>query len=60
MSQLMLHVACVLITFALPALSQVQNGEFSGQITDPSGAVVNQARVFIHNLGTGFTLEVRS
>ena len=60
MSQLMLHVACVLITFALPALSQVQNGEFSGQIADPSGAVVSQARVFIHNLGTGFTLEVRT
>ena len=41
-------------------MSQVQNGEFSGQIADPSGAVVSQARVFIHNLGTGFTLEVRT
>ena len=60
MSQLMLRVACTLITFALPALSQVQNGEFSGQIADPSGAVVSQARVFIHNLGTGYTLEVRT
>jgi len=60
MSQLMLSVACLLITFALPALSQVENGEFNGQITDPSGAVVNHAQVFIHNLGTGYTLEVRS
>ena len=41
-------------------MSQVQNGEFTGLITDPSGAVVSQARVLIHNLGTGFTLEVRS
>src|SRR5438094_1250357 len=65
MSQLMLRLAFVLITLALiplalPALSQVQNAEFSGQITDPSGAVVNQAQVVIHNLGTGYTLEVRS
>ncbi len=60
MSQLILRIACALITFALPALSQVQNGAFNGQITDPSGAVVNQAQVFIHNLGRGYTLEVRS
>ena len=49
-----------LIAFGLPALSQVQNGEFSGRITDPSGALVNQAHVLIHNLGTGLILEVRS
>ena len=49
-----------LIAFGPPASSQVQNGEFTGLITDPSGAVINQARVLIHNLGTGFTLEVRS
>jgi outer membrane receptor protein involved in Fe transport len=60
MSKLVLRVACILITFALPASSQVQNGEFTGLITDPSGAVVNQARVLIHNLGTGYTLEIRS
>jgi len=54
--------ACILalIAFGLPASSQVQNGEFTGLITDPSDAVVNQARVVIHNLATGFTLEVRS
>jgi hypothetical protein len=62
MSRPVLRGACmlVLITFALPAASQVQNGEFTGLITDPSGAVVNQAGVLIHNLGTGYTLEVRS
>jgi len=49
-----------LIAFGPPVSSQVQNGEFTGLITDPSGAVINQARVLIHNLGTGFTLEVRS
>jgi hypothetical protein len=60
MSHLVLRVACIVITFALPALSQVQNGQLNGRITDPSGAVVNQAQVFIHNLGTGYTLEVLS
>src|SRR5437762_13429878 len=60
MSQRTLLVACILIAFALPASSQVQNGEFAGQITDPSGAIVNQARVLIHSLGTGYTLEVHS
>jgi len=60
MSKLVFGAACILITFALPASSQVQNGEFTGLITDPSGAVVNQARVLIHNLGTGYTLKVRS
>ena len=62
MSKLVLRFSCILalIAFALPAPSQVQNGEFIGLITDPSGAVINQARVLIHNLGTGFTQEVRS
>ena len=49
-----------LIAFGFPASSQVQNGEFTGRITDPSGAVVSQARVLIHNLETGLVLELRS
>jgi len=62
MANRVLHGAFILalIAFGLPASSQVQNGEFTGLITDPSGAVINQARVLIHNLGTGLTLEVRS
>ena len=62
MSKLVLSGACILVLIALvlPVSSQVQNGEFTGLITDPSGAVVNQARVLIHNLGTGYTLETRS
>ena len=62
MNNRVLGAACILalIAFAHPASSQVQNGEFTGLITDPSGAVVNQAHVLIHNLGTGLTLDVRS
>ena len=62
MSNLVLRGSCIvaLIVCSLPGSSQVQNGEFTGLITDSSGAVVNQARVLIHNLGTDYTLEVRS
>ncbi len=60
MSKLVLGAASVLIAFAPLASSQVQNGELTGVITDPSGAVVNQARVLIHNLETDYTLEVHS
>jgi outer membrane receptor protein involved in Fe transport len=62
MSKLVLRGVFILalLSLVLPASSQVQNGEFTGLITDPSGAVVNQARVVIHNLGTGYTLELRS
>jgi hypothetical protein len=60
MSKLVLGAASFLITFAVSASPQVQNGEFSGLITDPSGAVVNHARVLIRNLETDNTLEVSS
>jgi len=62
MARRVLHDTCMvgLMTFGLLAASQVQNGDFTGVITDPSGAVIGQARVLIHNLGTGYTLEVHS
>jgi hypothetical protein len=59
MSKLLLRVAWILI-IVVPAWSQVQNGDITGLITDPSGAVISQARVRIHNQETGYTLELRS
>ena len=60
MSRIVLRAACILTILALPAFSQIQNGELTGLITDPSGAVVSGARVLIRNLDTGYTREVRS
>ena len=53
MSNLVLRGSCILalIIFALPASSQVQNGEITGTVTDPSGAVVPGAKiVLVHAL----------
>ncbi len=54
----------VVLTFflALPAcvLCQIQNGQFTGVIEDPTGANLSNARVSIKNLGTGYQLVVYS
>ena len=54
----------VVLTFflALPAcvLCQIQNGQFTGVIEDPTGANVSNARVSIKNLETGYQLVVHS
>src|SRR5262245_25568869 len=60
MSRLLLGSAWLAITLALPAIANGQNGEFTGVITDPSGAVVEQARIWIRNLETGYGVELCS
>jgi hypothetical protein len=49
-----------LVVFALLALSslvfaQVQNGQFSGTVLDPSGAAISGAKITIVNQGTGLS-----
>jgi hypothetical protein len=51
-----------LVVFALLALSslvfaQVQNGQFSGTVLDPTGAAVAGAKVTIVNMGTNLTVS---
>src|SRR5262245_25185570 len=52
----------LILFLAVPAsvLCQIQNGQFTGVIEDPSGANVANARVLIKNLETGYELAVHS
>src|SRR5436190_21680649 len=47
-------VSCCLF-FALTAVAQIQNGQITGDVTDPSGAAVANAQVQIKNVGTAAT-----
>ena len=47
-------------TLSLGAVGQVQNGQITGVIADPSGAVVIRASVHVHNLATGYESDVES
>ena len=55
---------CMVLTLflAIPAcvLCQIQNGQFTGVIEDPTGANVPSARILIKNLETGYELVVHS
>ena len=44
----------------LPVSSQVQNGQFTGIVTDPTGAAIAGAHVTVRNLDTGFRLDLRT
>src|SRR5439155_24353407 len=51
---------CVLLasfTLSSSALAQVQNGQITGVISDPSGAIVTHARVNIRNPATGYEAD---
>src|SRR5690348_7871683 len=54
--------ACLVLLFVLgiPALSQVEHGQFTGVVTDPTGAVISGARVLVSNLDTGVELAFRT
>jgi hypothetical protein len=54
--QLCLISLCIL-TFTLTAVAQVQNGEFSGVVTDPTGAAIRNAKVTVTNLGTNLAIS---
>ena len=55
--QFCLVLLCTLM-LALGAFAQVQNGQFTGEITDPSGAAIANAKVTVINTGTNLTQTV--
>jgi outer membrane receptor protein involved in Fe transport len=50
-------VFCTLL-LTLGAVAQIQNGQFTGTVTDPSGAAVPNAKVNITNQATNLSVDV--
>jgi hypothetical protein len=44
------------LLFTLAAVAQIQNGQFQGTVTDPSGAAVPNAKITISNQSTGLSV----
>ncbi len=53
-------VLFVCITLSPIGLAQVQNGQITGLVTDPSGAVVTGARVHVSSPATGYEADMDS
>ncbi len=49
-------VAILILLVALGAFAQVQNGQFTGTVTDPSGAAIPNAKVTVTNMGTNLSV----
>ncbi|HEX8337523.1 MAG TPA: carboxypeptidase-like regulatory domain-containing protein, partial [Pyrinomonadaceae bacterium] len=59
-SQLSRRAGCALLliaAFALPAAAQTNKGTITGTVSDPTGAVVKDAKVVATNVATGETRE---
>jgi hypothetical protein len=54
-------VCLVFLILSLGALAQVQNGEITVAVADPSGAVVpGVAKIVLQNLGTHYEIQART
>ncbi|HEX4485943.1 MAG TPA: carboxypeptidase-like regulatory domain-containing protein, partial [Terriglobales bacterium] len=49
-------VVLAVVILTISALAQVQNGQFTGVITDPSGAAIANAKVTVLNVGTNLSV----
>ena len=49
-------ISLFILLFALAAMAQIQNGQFQGTVTDPSGAAVPNAKVTVSNQSTGLSV----
>jgi Carboxypeptidase regulatory-like domain len=58
MKNLRFCVVCLSVLLsALGTLAQIQNGQFTGTVTDPSGAAIANAKVTATNLGTNLSVS---
>src|SRR5215467_7157836 len=53
-------ISLFVLLFALAAMAQIQNGQFAGTVTDPSGAAVPNAKIVISNQSTGLSVSATS
>src|ERR1700741_2574069 len=44
------------LALSFSAFAQVQNGQFTGTVTDPSGAAISNAKVTVTNMATNFSV----
>src|SRR5579864_4639910 len=49
-------ISLCIFLLVLSAMAQVQNGQFSGTVTDPSGAAVSDAKVTVTNQATNLSV----
>src|SRR6266516_7582629 len=50
-------VAISILLVVLGAFAQVQNGQFTGTVTDPSGAAIPNVKVTVTNMGTNLSVS---
>ena len=58
--QFCLATVLALLVLTFGAFAQVQNGQFTGTVTDPSGAAIPNAKLTVSNLATGFSVTTTS
>ena len=57
MKRLQFFLLCVsLLALSLNGFAQIQNGQFTGTVSDPSGAAIANAKVTVTNVGTNFAV----
>jgi hypothetical protein len=57
MKNLRFCLVCLsVLLLPLAAFAQVQNGQFAGTVTDPSGAAIPNAKIVVTNLGTNLSI----